>query len=137
MNRAARMFLVIGALSAAAAVMAGAFGAHAIAESVTPERLATFKTGAQYQLIHSLALILAGIIVERLPSKAFQWSGRLFLAGIVLFPGSLYALVLTDVPAFGAITPFGGLAFICAWLLLAWGAWKAPAELSLPPQTES
>jgi len=137
MSRVTRLFLVIGALSGATAVMAGAFGAHTIAESVTPERLATFKTGAQYQLIHSLALILVGIIVERLPSKAFQWSGRLFLAGIVLFPGSLYALVLTDIPAFGAITPIGGLAFICGWLLLVWGAWKTPVELSLPPQTES
>lgn len=128
MNRAARMFLVIGALSGATAVIAGAFGAHAIAESVTPERLATFRTGAQYQLIHSLALVLTGIIVERLPSKAIWWSGRLFLAGVVLFSGSLYALVLTDTPALGVITPFGGLAFICGWLLLAWGAWKAPAE---------
>ena len=128
MNRAARMFLVIGALSGAAAVVAGAFGAHAIAESVTPERLATFKTGAQYQLIHSLALLLAGIIVERTPSKAVQWCGWLFLAGIVLFPGSLYALVLADIPALGVITPIGGLAFILGWLLLAWGAWKMPAE---------
>ena len=137
MNRAARMFLVMGALSGATAVMAGAFGAHAIAESVTPERLATFRTGAQYQLIHSLALLLVGIIVERLPSKVVQWSGQLFLAGVILFSGSLYALVLVDLPAFGVITPFGGLAFICGWLLLAWGAWKAQAELSLPPQTES
>lgn len=137
MNRAARMFLVIGALSGAVAVMAGAFGAHAIAESVTPERLATFKTGAQYQLIHSLALLLVGVIVERSPSNAIQWSGWLFLAGIVLFPGSLYVLVLTDIPAFGAITPIGGLAFMCGWLVLAWGSWKAPAGLSLPPQTES
>ena len=137
MNRAARMFLVIGALSGAFAVMAGAFGAHAIAESVTPERLAAFKTGSQYQLIHSLALVLSGIILERLPFKVLQWSGWLFLAGIVLFPGSLYALVLMDTPAFGAITPLGGLAFICGWLLLAWGVWKAPAELSPPPQTES
>ena len=118
------MFLVIGALSSATAVIAGAFGAHTIAELVTPERLATFKTGAQYQLIHSLALVLVGVVAERLPSKTTRWSGWLFLAGVVLFSGSLYGLVLTDTPALGIITPFGGLAFICGWLLLAWGSWK-------------
>lgn len=119
------MFIAIGALSAAVAVVAGAFGAHTIAESVTPERLATFKTGAQYHLIHSLALVLTGIFVERHPSKSIQLSGSLFLAGAVLFSGSLYALVLSDTSALGIIAPFGGLAFICGWLLLAWGAWKA------------
>ena len=127
MNRTARLFLAIGAISCAIAVMAGAFGAHAIAEAVTPERLATFKTGAQYQLVHSLGLILVGILAVCIPSTAIQWSGWFFLTGVVLFSGSLYALVLADVPALGAVTPLGGLAFICGWLLLAWGAWEAKA----------
>lgn len=125
MDRTTRLFLVIGALSAAAAVMAGAFGAHAIAGTVTPERLTTFRTAAQYQLIHSVALVLIALLVDRFPLTSIVWAGRLLAAGIVLFSGSLYALVLTDVSALGAITPFGGLAFIGGWMLLAIGGWNA------------
>ena len=118
----------MGASSGAIAVLAGAFGAHAIAEVVTPERLATFRTGAQYQLIHSIALVLVGLSIDRFQTNAIRWSGWSFLAGTLLFSGSLYALVLTETPALGAVTPFGGLAFICGWLLLAVGAWKATAS---------
>ena len=116
----ARLFFVTGAVAAGLAVMAGAFGAHALRDLVPPDRLQTFETGARYQMYHALALLFAGWAVGRWPSRPFRWSGYLFAAGIVLFSGSLYALVLTDMPWLGAVAPLGGLAFIAGWLLLAW-----------------
>lgn len=128
MNATGRSFVMLGALCGALAVVAGAFGAHAIAEAVPPQRLETFRTGAHYQLVHSIALVLTGLLMERFPTRLVRWGGWLFLAGIVLFSGSLYVLVLVDMPALGMITPMGGLALIAAWFALAAGAWKAGSE---------
>ena len=100
---------------------AGAFGAHALEGAVTPERLATWATGAHYGLVHALALVLTGLVTERHPGRLTWVAGGLFLAGIVLFAGSLWALVLLDAPALGAVTPFGGVAFIAGWGCLAAG----------------
>ena len=120
----ARFFFVAGALAAGLAVALGAFGAHALQDLVSPNRISTFETGARYQMYHALALLFAGWATGRWPGRAARWSGYLFAAGIVLFSGSLYALVLTDTPWLGAVAPLGGLAFIAGWLLLAWGAWR-------------
>ena len=124
----ARMFLVVGALSAALAVGAGAFGAHALADAVPPGRLATFETAARYEMMHALALVLVGLLAERNASgsaeRGFRWAGRLFIAGTVLFSGSLYLLVLTETPWLGAVTPLGGVAFIAGWIALAAAALK-------------
>ncbi len=101
---------VLGAL----AVAAGAFGAHALRGQVTPERLDTWQTAASYHLVHAVVLlVLASAPTPRTTSFA------LFGAGIVLFSGSLYALVLLDLPVLGAVTPLGGVAFIAGWLSLA------------------
>ncbi len=127
MSQVSRLFVTVGALSGAIAVMSGAFGAHALQEVVAPERLATFRTAAQYQLVHALGLVLVGILTDRITSTLLNWSGWLFLVGTLLFSGSLYALVLLDASGLGAITPFGGLAFICAWLLLALAALRNDA----------
>ena len=116
------MFIVLGALLAALGVAAGAFGAHALADSVSPERIKVFDTAARYHLIHSLALVLTGIIAATWPSTQSTIAGYLFLAGIAIFSGSLYLLVLTDTSWLGAVTPLGGLALIAAWCMLAWGA---------------
>ena len=102
----------------------GAFGAHALADTVTPERLATFQTGADYHLTHALALVAVGLTARRWGHPAVTAAGWLFLAGTVLFAGSLYVLVLTDTPVLGVITPFGGVAFITGWLCLAVGVWR-------------
>lgn len=118
----ARFFLVAGALSAAVAVAAGAFGAHALAEVVPSNRLQTFETAARYEMVHALALLLVGRMVGERPERALVWAGRLFFAGTLLFCGSLYLLVLTDTPWLGAITPLGGVAFIAGWLALAFAA---------------
>ncbi len=119
-----RLILVAGAVVAALAVMAGAFGAHALAARLTPARLQTFETAARYQMYHALALLFIGWVLTRSDAWQLHAAGWLFLAGILLFSGSLYALVLTDTPWLGAVTPLGGVAFIAGWLLTAWGVWS-------------
>jgi uncharacterized membrane protein YgdD (TMEM256/DUF423 family) len=114
-----RTFLVLGALSGAISVAAGAFGAHALKARLSPELLTVFETGARYHMYHSLGLGLAAWAASRFPGAAASWAGWLFLAGTLLFSGSLYALALTGVRALGAVTPFGGVAFIAGWIALA------------------
>ena len=120
-----RLFLILGALTAGLGVALGAFGAHGLTGHVTPERLEAFKAAVQYHLIHALALLVVSWVATQWPGWAVQATGYLFLAGIVLFSGSLYLLVLTDTSWLGAITPFGGVAFIVGWGLLAWGVFKS------------
>jgi uncharacterized membrane protein YgdD (TMEM256/DUF423 family) len=117
-----RTFFALGAISACIAVGTGAFGAHGLKARVTPEMVAVFDTGARYQMYHALALVAAAWAASRWPGAAITWAGWLFVAGTVLFSGSLYALVLTGVKGLGAITPIGGLLFLAGWLALAWGA---------------
>ncbi len=115
--------IAIGALNAALAVAAGAFGAHGLRERLEPRALEIFETAARYQMYHALAMILAGLLVARGIAGATT-AGWLFLAGIAIFSGSLYALSLTDVKLLGAITPLGGVAFLAGWLWLAYAAWR-------------
>ncbi|MDJ0780451.1 MAG: DUF423 domain-containing protein [Desulfosarcinaceae bacterium] len=111
-----------GAISAALAVAAGAFAAHGLKTRLAADMLAAFQTGVQYQFYHSLGLILVGLIANSLkPSKPLKAAGLLMLAGILLFSGSLYALSMTGIRALGIVTPFGGVAFMVAWMLLAVG----------------
>jgi uncharacterized membrane protein YgdD (TMEM256/DUF423 family) len=119
-----RVFFSLGALSAFMAVAAGAFGAHALRGRLTPDQLAIFETGARYQMYHALALLAVAWAAVRWPSGAIQAAGWLFLAGTVLFCGSLYALALTGVRWLGAITPLGGVAFLVGWALLVISAWR-------------
>jgi len=113
-----RRFLLLGAVFAAIAVAAGAFGAHALAERVTPERLQTFETAVRYQMYHALALLACGLLGEAW-RRSLDVAAWLFTAGILIFSGSLYLLVLTDTAWLGAITPIGGVAFISGWIALA------------------
>ena len=120
---AARFFLVAGALSAAVAVMLGAFGAHALRGRLPADLLAIYQTAGQYHVYHALGLLAVGLLAVHLPaSNALRWSGLLMLLGTVLFSGSLYMLAITGQRWLGAITPLGGTAWIAAWLLLAWAA---------------
>ena len=112
---------ILGALSAFIAVLAGAFGAHALRARLAADLLQVFETGARYQLFHALALILVALALERMPRRALRVAGALFVAGTVLFSGSLYALALSGVRAFGAITPLGGLCFLGGWIAMAVG----------------
>ncbi|HLT46555.1 MAG TPA: DUF423 domain-containing protein [Rubricoccaceae bacterium] len=124
MDRSSRLFVGLGAVSGALAVAAGAFGAHALEGAVAAERLATWATAAHYHLAHALALVAAGLVAAHRPGRLVRAAGWLFLAGTVLFAGSLYALVLLDLPALGAVTPLGGVAFIAGWGCLAAGVWR-------------
>jgi uncharacterized membrane protein YgdD (TMEM256/DUF423 family) len=120
-----RLFFILGSASAGLAVALGAFGAHALKARLTPEMLAVYETGVRYQLAHALALLAVAWACTRWPgSAAIHTSGWLFVAGTVLFSGSLYALSLSGVRWLGPITPIGGVAWLVGWGCLAWGAWK-------------
>jgi uncharacterized membrane protein YgdD (TMEM256/DUF423 family) len=119
----ARVFLIAGALSAALAVVLGAFGAHGLRGRLPADLLAIYQTGCQYHVYHALGMLAVGLLGLHLPaSTALRCSGWLMLAGTVLFSGSLYLLAITGQRWLGAVTPLGGVAFIVAWLLLAWAA---------------
>jgi uncharacterized membrane protein YgdD (TMEM256/DUF423 family) len=117
-----RLFFSLGALSGLISVAAGAFGAHALRARLTPEYLAVFETGARYQMYHALGLLAVAWAVCRWPGPLPAWAGWLFVAGTVLFCGSLYALSLTGARWLGAITPLGGVAFLGGWLCLVLAA---------------
>lgn len=115
-----RLFFVLGSLSALIGVAAGAFGAHGLRERLAPDLLDVYETAVRYQLIHALALLAVAWATTRWPGAAAIAAGWLFVAGTLLFSGSLYALSLTGVRGLGAITPFGGLAFLVGWACLIW-----------------
>jgi uncharacterized membrane protein YgdD (TMEM256/DUF423 family) len=110
----------LGAGLAGVGVALGAFGAHGLRSLVTPERLAVFETGVRYQLIHAVGILAAAWAVHVAPQAAApRLAGALFAVGVLLFSGSLYVLVWTGVTTWGAVTPFGGLAFLAGWIALA------------------
>ena len=118
----ARGLLVLGAVNAALAVVAGAYGAHALKD---PANAALFRTAVQYHMFHALGLIALGLIaLARPPSLWLVWSGAVMISGIVLFCGSLYLSTLMQAPGLRAAAPFGGTAFIVSWLLLAIAVWR-------------
>ena len=117
-----RTFFTLGALFAFLAVAAGAFGAHALEARLTPDRLETFELGARYQMYHALALLGVAWATTRWPGTLTTSAGWLFVAGILVFSGTVYALGLGAPRWLGAVTPIGGLAFLAGWLLLGWAA---------------
>ena len=120
-----RLFFALGALSAAIAVAAGAFGAHGLKARLTPDMLAVFEVAARYQMYHALGLLACAWALARWPGTLTVASGWLFVAGTVVFCGSLYVLALTGVRWLGAITPIGGLALLAGWLCLLVAALRA------------
>ena len=121
-----RLALTLAALLLFAAVALGAFGAHALKGRLAPEMQAIWQTAVQYHAWHALGLAGIGLYTMHRPdAPAIDVAAWLFIAGIALFSGSLYALALTGVRALGAVTPFGGVAFLAGWLALAWAAWRA------------
>ena len=110
--------LTVAAISGLLAVALGAFGAHGLKAIISPEMLEVYKTGVQYQFYHTFALLAVGILMNFNQSKALKWSAYLFITGMILFSGSLYVLAISGVKALGVITPFGGITWIAAWILL-------------------
>jgi uncharacterized membrane protein YgdD (TMEM256/DUF423 family) len=117
---------MIGAVLGGLAVAAGAYGAHAGAQYLTPEAAVTFSKAVRYQMNHALVLLAVSWAIRQWPDqvKILRAAGWLFVAGVFLFSVSLYIIALSGLQL-GIITPFGGAAFIAGWFLLAWAAWKA------------
>lgn len=121
-----KIFLLISAVSGALGVMIGAFGAHALSKMLQETgRTATFETAVKYQMYHTLALLATAFFLDRYSNKWFEYAGWSYLAGILIFSGSLYILCLSNVGKWGAVTPIGGLAFIAAWVFLFVGGYKS------------
>src|SRR3712207_4650258 len=114
-----RIFFRLGAMSALISVAAGAFGAHALRDGLAATSLAVFEAAARYQMYHALALLAVAGAASRWPGAPARWSGWCFVAGTILFSGSLYALALTGIRWLGAVAPLGGLALMLGWLCLA------------------
>jgi uncharacterized membrane protein YgdD (TMEM256/DUF423 family) len=130
MNKSARFYLCSGAFFSFLSVLIGAFGAHSLKPHISTQMLAVFNTAVQYQMFHALALLIVGILLcaivsTDLQAKLFRLAGNLFLVGLVLFCGSLYLLAITSLKMLGVITPFGGVAFILAWLILFYALYQA------------
>lgn len=122
----AKLFLILGAANAALGVVFGAFGAHALKARLPAELLAVYQTGVHYHLFHALGLLIVGLMATQLPASGYlKWSGGLMLAGIVLFSGSLYLLSVAGWRALGMVTPFGGVAFMAAWVMFTVAVLKA------------
>lgn len=118
-----KIFIVLGSLNAFMSVALGAFGAHGLKYKVPPELLVTWEKAVDYQMYHALALLVIAICIKLWPDvRRVRTAGFLLLMGIILFSGSLYALVLTEIRPLGMITPVGGIAFLWGWLLLALSA---------------
>lgn len=116
----AKQFIQWGSIFAFLGIALGAFGAHILKEKLSENMMAAYQTGILYHLIHAVALVLVGVISQWLKTNTWvQWSGWLFIAGILLFSGSLYVMSLTGIRGLGAVTPFGGLAFLAGWIMLA------------------
>ena len=119
-----KIFISLAALFGGLSVAAGAFASHALKEQISDRALEIFEVGARYQMYHALALLLVGILLTRSDTQPASLiaSGWLFIIGIFIFSGSLYALSLSDIKILGAITPIGGAAFIAGWGALMFAA---------------
>jgi uncharacterized membrane protein YgdD (TMEM256/DUF423 family) len=121
-----RIFLATAAIFGGLSVAGGAFASHALKEKLTDRALEIFETGARYQMYHALALLLVALLLNRAQDSQtfFAVAGWAFIAGTVIFSGSLYALSLTNIKLLGAITPLGGVSYIVGWGCLAVAAWS-------------
>jgi uncharacterized membrane protein YgdD (TMEM256/DUF423 family) len=119
-----RLFFIIGSIAGLLGVGLGAFGAHALQNVLQGEMENTYQTAVRYHLIHAVALLAVAWAVSHWDSALLPMAGYSFVVGLILFSGSLYALSVTGLRALGAITPFGGIAFLLGWALLALGAYQ-------------
>jgi uncharacterized membrane protein YgdD (TMEM256/DUF423 family) len=119
-----KLFVILGALFGGLSVAVGAFAAHALRGQLEPRMLEVIETAARYQMYHALAMLGAAWVYQQTTGAAAQVAGWAFLAGILLFSGSLYAMAFTGIRALGAITPLGGVAFLLGWGALAAAAVK-------------
>ena len=119
-----RRFLLIAAAFGLTGVAFGAFGAHSLRTTTSSEMLSVFEMGVRYQMYHAFALFVASWFLQARQNRKFEYAAWLFVAGVILFSGSLYALALTGIRSLGIVTPFGGLCLLTGWLMLAIGFWE-------------
>ncbi len=115
-----RIFAAIGAGLALLAVAAGAFGAHVLGDRISGDLLDVFDTAVQYQVYHAFGLLVLGLVSTKNSTPLLQWAGKLFIAGTIVFSGSLYLLAFTGIGWLGAITPIGGVCFLVGWGAMLW-----------------
>ncbi len=128
MKSGSKLSIIVGTISAAMAVLAGAFVAHGLKQILSPEMLSVFETAVRYQMYHAFALIVTGMIASQSKLKTnsqFRFASALFASGTILFSGSLYALVLMNVRWLGMVTPVGGICFVAGWAFFAIAVWKS------------
>ena len=119
-----RKFGYLSAVLAGLSVAAGAFGAHSLKGIISADMLVVFETAVRYQMYHALALLIVSGMPSDFPERGLRAAGWCFVAGIILFSGSLYVVALTSIRWMGAITPLGGIAFLAGWVTLAWNLWQ-------------
>ena len=122
-----KRFAAVGAVFGFTGVALGAFGAHALSRRLTADLLDIFEVGVRYHMYHALAIVAVGLTAARWPGSRINLAGWMFVAGILIFSGSLYLLALTQTRWWGAVTPIGGAAFMAGWAMLAWHIWRAEA----------
>lgn len=121
-----RTFFILASLLGSLSVALGAFGAHALRGRIEDSLIANYQTGVSYMFYHTLALFITVWALSKWPASSLPlWAGWLFVAGIVIFSGSLFVMAFTGLRWLGAITPIGGVAFIVGWLLLGLTAWRS------------
>lgn len=119
-----KLFLMIGAIFGFLAVSLGAFGAHLLEGTLPDDKLKTWEKAVNYQMFHTVPVIIAGLLLTKAQLSSLVWSGWLFIIGTVLFSGSLYFYSTTGVKFLAMITPFGGVTFLVAWVLFGYGMVK-------------
>lgn len=120
-----KLFLLVGIAFAALSVVLGAFGAHALKSTLEPQSLSTWQTGVQYQMFHALGLVALGLFASNQRHRLINKAGFCFIAGVVLFSGSLYMLSTTGIGVFGPITPIGGVLLIVGWVFFFLACWQS------------
>lgn len=119
-----KLFIILGAINGFLAVALGAFGAHGLEGKISNHYLQIWQKAVQYQMFHAGGLLAIGLLGVKISGSLINWSGWLMFTGIVLFSGSLYILSVTQIKVLGAITPFGGVSFLVAWVLMIVATYK-------------
>ncbi len=130
----ANRILIVGAFMAMIGVAAGAFGAHGLRPILSEKMMSVFETAVRYQLVHALAMLIAGLSALALKHRVFVRAGWSFFLGMLIFSGSLFIMSVADIRVLGMLTPLGGLAFLIGWGFLAWGYWKVSLSPTSFPQ---
>lgn len=119
-----KLFLILGVINGFLAVALGAFGAHGLEGKVSEKAIGIWDKAVTYQMFHTMALLVTGLLIAKFQSSGMLWAGWMFFIGILLFSGSLYIYATTHITTFALITPLGGVAFLVGWVLLGYAVVK-------------